>query len=512
MKKAIVTLVVIGAIAGCGYGAYRTGYLQKYAGKYLGKVIPALGTTEETEGEGRVSSTDPNAVPLDSVSVIAGLGSGDGLTERFAGVVEPQETKKYTVDSERTVSKTYVKEGDEVKKGDKLFTYDVDSMMDKLEEAKIDLERLQNEVDVSEAKQQTLQKQLETASTPEKKLQALEEQNTYKQQKLELKSKQSKIDSIQEQIDNSTVTSDIDGVVKSINQNAISGSSDSMDYGDMSGDSSAYITLLKVGTYRIKGTVNEQNIGSGSIIEGEPMLVYSRVDPSVYWTGSISKIKTDDPSSSDSDDSSSDNSSTSSNYTFYVELESSDGLMLGQHVYLEKDNGQAGKKDGIWLPDYYIQSDEDGSSYVWAASDDNTLEKRKVELGDKDEEEQETRIDDGLHADDYICAPNNGIDLKEGLPVSYNDTSDDESLDLDEYTFDETELPSLEDLSGDSGQIAGSPMLGGSDFSMSDLGFDETESLDGASLGEEDLVPIEIADEDDSAGSDSSADMDDSGY
>ena len=47
---------------------------------------------------------------------------------------------------------------------------------------------------------------------------------------------------------------------------------------------------------------------------------------------------------------------------------------------------------------------------------------------------------------------------------------------------------------------------------MSDLGFDETESLDGASLGEEDLVPIEIADEDDSAGSDSSADMDDSGY
>lgn len=30
---------------------------------------------------------------------------------------------------------------------------------------------------------------------------------------------------------------------------------------------------------------------------------------------------------------------TSTSYPFYVELESSEGLLLGQHVYIEQDNG-----------------------------------------------------------------------------------------------------------------------------------------------------------------------------
>lgn len=515
MKKAIITLIVIGAVAGCGYGAYRTGYLQKYAGKYLGKVIPALKTEEETEAEGRVSSTDPDAVYLDSVSALADLGSGDGVIERFAGVVEPQETKKYSVQSDRTVAKTYVKEGDEVKKGDKLFTYDIDTMKDKLEEAKIDLERLQNEVDVSEAKQEQLQKQLDSASTPEKKLQALEEQNTYKQQKLELKSKKNKIKSIQEQIDNSTVTSDIDGIVKTINQNAASGSSDSSDYSDLSSSDSSYITLLKVGTYRIKGTCNEQNIGS--IREGEPMLVYSRVDPTAIWEGSISKIKTDSASSNSDDDSGSGSSDTnSSNYTFYVELESSDGLMLGQHVYLEQDVGQAGKKDGIWLGNYYFVKDDDGSTYVWAASDNNTLEKRKVELGDTDEDEQKTQVVSGLHADDYICAP--ADNLKEGLPVAYNGLADDGELNLDDYLYEETENSDFEDFGDASLGGYGSPMIGGTgnaEIDLSGLDLGETESTEEASVTEEDLVPIQTSEEDyssdDASDSDLSGTADDSG-
>ena len=36
---------------------------------------------------------------------------------------------------------------------------------------------------------------------------------------------------------------------------------------------------------------------------------------------------------------------------FYVNLDSSEGLMLGQHVYIEPDEGQDEKKSGIWLND-----------------------------------------------------------------------------------------------------------------------------------------------------------------
>ena len=37
---------------------------------------------------------------------------------------------------------------------------------------------------------------------------------------------------------------------------------------------------------------------------------------------------------------SSDDTTSSSTYPFYVTLDSSDGLMLGQHVYIEMDEGQ----------------------------------------------------------------------------------------------------------------------------------------------------------------------------
>ncbi len=432
MKKAVITLIVIGVVAGTGYGAYRMGYLQKYAGKYLGKVIPAL-AVEETEGDGRVSSDSEDAVPVDSVRVVANLGSGNGMIEKFAGEIEPQEEKKYSAESGRTIDKTYVEEGDSVKKGDKLFSYDVDEMKDKLEQAEIDLERMQNEIDVSEAKQKELEKQLEKASTPEKKLEVLSEQNTLKQNKLELKSKESKISSIKEQISNSTVYSDIDGVVKSVNKNAGSDSSDT-DYSG-SGDSSAYITLLKVGTYRVKASCNEQNIAS--VYVGERVLVHSRVDSSITWTGTVTEIKKDQGSDSQSSGygyMGYDTGSGSTNYPFYVELDDSHDLMLGQHVYLEEDLGQEDHRDGIWIDSYYIV-EEDGGSYVWAASEDNKLEKRKVETGESDEDEDKVQIVSGLSEDDYIAYPDG---CQEGAPVSYNDENTIADAG-DQYLYEETE-------------------------------------------------------------------------
>ena len=54
----------------------------------------------------------------------------------------------------------------------------------------------------------------------------------------------------------------------------------------------------------------------------------------------------------------------SSNYPFYVQLDGTNGLMLGQHVYVEPDIGQQEVKTGIWLSDYFI-NDIDSNPYVW---------------------------------------------------------------------------------------------------------------------------------------------------
>ena len=70
--------------------------------------------------------------------------------------------------------------------------------------------------------------------------------------------------------------------------------------------------------------------------------VHSRADSSKEWDGVISKIDLEsagDQTNSDSDayfDSYNAQESATS-YTFYVALESSDDILLGQHVYVEPD-------------------------------------------------------------------------------------------------------------------------------------------------------------------------------
>ena len=412
MRKSIILILILAALLGGGYYLYSQGLIDKWFPGLLEKVIPGYESPASVNG-GRISSDAENAVYVDSVSMIADLGSGNGLIPRFGGTVEPQQTKEFKLENERTVAECYVKEGDEVKDGQKLFTYNTTDEESKLEQTQIDLERLQNTLDTSEAKKAELQKQMEKAKTPAKELEILTAQNEIRQNELDQKSKQKEIDKLREKIKNSTVVSDMDGIVKSVNDSS-SGDSDG------GNESGAYITLLKTGTYRIKASANEQNINQ--IFQGESVLVFSRVDSKVTWHGTITQIKTDQGDSEDKNQNSygyGNDSAGSSNYPFYVELESSDGLMLGQHVYLEQDLGQDQRRSGIWLDDYYIVTEENGSSYVWAASSANKMEKRAVVLGDADPDLEQHEIMSGLSESDYICEPS--PELEEGLPVNYND-------------------------------------------------------------------------------------------
>ena len=413
MRKAVTTFLILAILCGSFYFCLEQGYVDRWFPGVMEKIIPGYKSPSQNQG-GRVSSTDANAVYVDSIAVIADLGSGTGKIPRFAGTVEPQETRDYKLEGDRKVEKCYVKEGDIVKTGQRLFTYDTIEDESKLEQARIDLERLKNTQDTSEAKKAQLEKQRAEANTPEKQLAVLTAENELKQNELDQKSKQKEIDLLENQIKNATVTCDLDGVVKSVQD---SQSSTDM----MSGSDNAYITILKLGTYRIKAEANEQNIQQ--ISSGENVLVFSRVDSTKFWRGTITQIKTDQGAMDSNSDSyyGSDNAAGSTNYPFYIELENSDGLMLGQHVYLEEDLGQENARSGIWLDDYYIADEADGTHYVWAASPDNKLEKRAVELGESDDILKQHHITSGLTSDDYICQPRAA--LEEGLPVHYNDAS-----------------------------------------------------------------------------------------
>lgn len=451
------------------------------------------------------------AVYVTKISELTGQISG--ISNRYAGVVEPQETVEVELESGRAVKDVQVKTGDQVKKGQLLFEYDLSSIQESLAEAQLELDRLKNEATSLTDQIATLEKEKKQASKDNQLSYTIEiETNKMNLKKNEYsqKSKQAEIEKLQSATGDTEVRSQIDGVIQKIDTSKLTteDSMDTVDYGydiysDDSGNSNAFITILSTGSYRIKGTVNELNVGS--IIEGEPVIIRSRVDNNQTWKGTMGTIDRESATSNNSSSmywgmvDSSDSQTNTSSYPFYVDLDSSEGLMLGQHVYIEMDEGQDEQKAGLWLSEIYVQDAETGSPYVWAADENHKLEKRQVILGQYDEDLGEYEIADGLEKEDYIAYPSDI--LKEGMPTTTNideamDTSavdmeplDDMDMDIDTWE-DDSEYVSDDEMSDDAMLI--------DDMEGIDEGFtvdDEfyTEDLEDFSEDEmfDDLMPVE---------------------
>lgn len=395
-------------------------------------VVAAAGVIFAVVRKGGSSGSDAgNSIYVDSVAELCGLGSGNGLTDRFSGIVEPQKTWDIQVSSDKTVEEILVKEGDEVKVGDDLFTYNTEEMEDNLAQAEIELDRLANEIAQTNEQIASLKKEKASAGADAQlsyTTQINTAENEVKRNEYEQKSKQMEIEKLKNSIANATVTSELDGVVKSIN------ASGSSDVNSMTGETEAFMTILATGDFRVKGTVNEQNMSA--IVEGQAVIVHSRVNDTT-WAGTLTSVDLENPEKNDSMMYYSSDGSTdsSSNYPFYVELESAEGLMLGQHVYIEMDYGQNEEREGIWLDSYYIIQ-EDDKAYVWAANSKDKMEKRSVTLGEFDEEMQQYQIVDGLTEDDYIAFPDESIKEGDNAVKNVDQTSDFENMGGDIQDFD----------------------------------------------------------------------------
>lgn len=352
-----------------------------------------------------------NAGSTDDVYVeqVAALGgSSTGVQNRYAGVVEAQESWKINLDASRTVQEIYVKEGDEIAEGDKLFAYDTTELNTEIAQAKLEMESISNEIDDYNTQIAALQAERDAASEEAKfdyttEIQSV--QNDLKQAQFNKKSKQLEVDRLNESIKNSVVTSKMAGVVKSLNENQDA---------DTNG-TDAFMTILATGDYRVKCLINEQNMMD--ISEGSAVIIRSRVDESQTWTGVIAQIDRESPQAGTTDvmsmeTANSEDTTGTSKYPFYVTIDSSEGLMLGQHVMVEPDHGQGTAKDGIWIYESYLDIDKE-TAYVWADNGKGRIEKRKVELGEYDETTQEYQILSGLDKKDYIAWPQDGI--KEGV-------------------------------------------------------------------------------------------------
>ena len=330
-------------------------------------------------GEKR-SNTNETAY-VDPVSVIAGLGSGTGEENRFSGVVESQEVTEVKKNADKQIKEIFVSVGDEVTVGTPLFEYETEDTALTLEQERINLESIKNDISGYYSQIAELQKAKNQAPADEQlsyTTQIQTAQTNAKRAEYNQRAKEAEIEKLENDLTNATVTSTMDGIIQEVNENTV--------YDNM-GNPRPFMSIMASGEYRIKGKINEQNVWS--ISEGQPVIIRSRVDETQTWKGTISKIDTSstytDSSSSGGvtyiSGSSGDMGQTSSSYAFYVTPESSGDFMLGQHVFIELDNGQEEPKEGLWLPSMYLVL-EDNDAYAWVADSKNRLERRKLTLGD----------------------------------------------------------------------------------------------------------------------------------
>ena len=385
MKTFLKVLLTLAILAGLGYGgwyAYNT---------YLA----------QTPQEG--------AVYVQSVSVITGVGPA-GQRNRYSGVVEAKNVVKLDPDKDLTVKECFVAAGDKVVKGQRLFSYDVESMQIAFEQLQLDILGLENGIQTGEAKVESLKKKLATVKEFKKyeiQMDIQTEELEVRKKKYELSGKTKQAEDMEEALKNTVVYSPVTGTVRSVKTGDSSGQ-DYYSYGGSTEDT-AYITIVAGNDYCVKGTVSEQTIHT--LQEGMDVRILSRVDDSI-WPGRIYKINTEETKQNGSRYYYYDSGSgeQASKYDFFVELDNNEGLLMGQHVYIELGSGADQESDALLLPLYYVVENE-GQPFVYAADGENRIEKRTVTLGDQDEENGTVAILDGLSYLDRIAFPDETVQV-----------------------------------------------------------------------------------------------------
>lgn len=413
MKTFLKVLLTLAILAGLGYGgwyAYNT---------YLA----------QTPQEG--------AVYVQSVSVITGVGPA-GQRNRYSGVVEAKNVVKLDPDKDLTVKECFVAAGDKVVKGQRLFSYDVESMQIAFEQLQLDILGLENGIQTGEAKVESLKKKLATVKEFKKyeiQMDIQTEELEVRKKKYELSGKTKQAEDMEEALKNTVVYSPVTGTVRSVKTGDSSGQ-DYYSYGGSTEDT-AYITIVAGNDYCVKGTVSEQTIHT--LQEGMDVRILSRVDDSI-WPGRIYKINTEETKQNGSRYYYYDSGSgeQASKYDFFVELDNNEGLLMGQHVYIELGSGADQESDALLLPLYYVVENE-GQPFVYAADGENRIEKRTVTLGDQDEENGTVAILDGLSYLDRIAFPDETVQV--GMLASETayvpeDLGSMEPMDMGEYDME----------------------------------------------------------------------------
>ena len=318
----------------------------------------------------------------------------------YAGIVVTQGEVTVNNEDGNRISDYYVKEGDTVTVGTPLFKYDVNALQDSLTSKEIARDRAKIALESAQKARDDAQKALNEADSGTRaaaELSLRDAELGLEEAKLTFEKAEKAVNEASARIDNATVLSEIDGTVSKVTK---------ADYGNQSSTDSessamggAVITIEKSGNLQVKLTLSELDFNS--IEDGMEVTIQSRTDESKVWTGTIKKAALTESAEN--------KESTESQQTnlAYVTVDNSDGMVSGQHVKVtKKTDGNEDKR--IFIDPSYIVDAEKSNPYVWADDGTGLLEKRKVQLGGKDDEGK-YEILSGIGLTDAIVLPSDDL-------------------------------------------------------------------------------------------------------
>lgn len=287
------------------------------------------------------------------------------------------------------VAEIFVEEGDTVEKGTKIVRY---------ENKQLDLEKKQNDLELRSSrlelndireKHKEIDKQLEKDKENELLQEEHDQISLQQQQKvIELERLELQNETIEQQIKDLVVTSDIEGKVVSIDENATA-SVEQM-------QSQAFVRIGSLDDQIVEGTISEYD--TLKIKEGQSVALTTDAVPDKEWNGKVSHVA-DLPDRSDDMQM---DSASGVQYSIHVNVEDDIQLKPGFQMLIEIETSN---QQTSTLPIQSVQQ-EDETNYVYVIEENKAVQK-EVEVGTVTTERIE--IKEGLEKEAVVITDPAGI-------------------------------------------------------------------------------------------------------
>ncbi|NWK71568.1 efflux RND transporter periplasmic adaptor subunit [Bacillus paramycoides] len=303
-------------------------------------------------------------------------------TKLISGQVKPGNIESFYADPTKgKVKDIAVKEGQEVEKGTKLFSYDNEEINLQMKQAELDQKMADMRYDQGKKKIDSLKKEIkkakdggagkEVTDPMDEQVSELEmqqkttdlEKEKGKLQKEELNKKQNEL----------TIYSNFAGVVQKLDKDAAQSSSQAL-----GGQGKAFLQVASKDPFQVQGTLTE--LQKSQIQKDQTFTVTAKANNKKKWTGKITEVS-EFPTSAEMAQSAGLGEATQnmSQYTYKASLDSQDGLSPGYHVSLQVN---LENKTMIAVPSKSIvEKGEDAFVYI---EDKGKLRKQNVKKGSTD--------------------------------------------------------------------------------------------------------------------------------